>query len=115
MDNPFDKLTLDETIKSWALHSGKDGKHTRYYLYVSSNPDVVKDNRGMSVNVGLMGPSCATPLEALEAGYREYTRERLRKCNRTFSSRAVVPEAKKETPKDISKMSIEDLMKELGL
>lgn len=115
MDNPFERLTTDETIKSWALHSGKDGKHTRYYLYISSNPDVVKDNLGMSVRVDLMGPSCATPDEAIINGHREYTRQVHQKRNRVFPPREIIQEPKKETAKDMSKLSIEELMKELGL
>lgn len=110
--SPFDALTTDIGVKSWALHAGQDGKRMRYYLYVSSNGDVLKDCFGMSVRVDLLGETCDTPEQAIEVGYREFLKECQKKLNRTPPAPKPI---KKLEVEDISKMSAVDVLKELGL
>ena len=108
--SPFDALTTDIGVKSWALHAAKDGKRMRYYLYISSNGDVLKDTNGMSVRVDMMGETCDSPEQAIEKGYIEFSRECQRRVNRIFPQKKPV-----ESPKDLSKLSAADVLKELGL
>lgn len=108
----LDLLTADLTIKSWALHAAKDGKRMRYYLYISSNGEILKDCFGMSVRVDLMGETCDTPEQAIERGYAEFSRE----CKKKISRQPPPPKPiEKLTVTDISKMSAADVLKELGL
>ena len=108
--SPFDALTTDIGIKNWALHAAKDGKRMRYYLYLSSNGDVLKDINGMFVRVDMMGETCDTPEQAIEVGYLEFSRECQRRVNRVFPQKKPV-----ESPKDLHKLSAEDILKEIGL
>ena len=107
--SPFDALTADIGIKSWALHAAKDGKRMGYYLYLSSNPDVLKDSIGMGVKVDIMGAICTSPDEAIATGYLEYSRECKRKCSR------ILPPRKIDKNTKLEELPAEDILKELGL
>lgn len=110
--SPFDALTADIGIKSWALHAAKDGKRMRYYLYLSSNGDALKDCFGMSVRVDLMGETCDTPEQAIEIGYKEFTRACQRKLNRTPPP---LKPLEKLNVEEIENMSVDNILKALGL
>lgn len=115
MTNPasiFDALTTDLSIKSWALHMGVDGKRKRYYLYISSDRDVLKDCNRMSVRVDLMGETCDSPEEAIEVGYRQFVSECQRRINRIQNQPKPI---QKLEVKDLQRMSADELLKELGL